>query len=84
MFGRASLGDLGITLMGSRAACEAQHMGGTWWLWGREIHCSVHVHEENGILRRKGDSLFIVQSESHQILLILLLGFRGSFDNKEV
>ena len=84
MFGRGSPSDLGITLVGSRAACDAVHMRGTWWQWGWGIHCSVDVHEENGILRRKGNSLFIAQSESHRNLLILLLEFSGSLIIKKV
>lgn len=84
VFGRGSLGDLVVTLMGSRAACEAMHTRGTWWQWGWGIHCSVDVHEENGTFRRKGNSLFIVQSESQGNLLILLLEFSGSLIMKEV
>lgn len=78
VFGRGSLADLGIFPVGSRADCGAVHMRHTWWQWGWGIHCSVDVPKENGILRRKGYFLFIVQSESHRNLLILLLEFSGS------
>lgn len=70
LFGGGSHGDLGITLVGSRAACGAVRAKGKQWHWGWRIHCSVAIHEENGVLMRKGNSLFIMQSALHQNLLI--------------